>query len=203
MLTVRRSPLTHDAGTLINVLVQNLTLDQLEAGLADIRQSPKHEGKLVLIVRRPKTDERETLAEAELDLAEGLVGDDWKRRGSSRTPDGKAHPELQLTLINSRAIAVVAQAQDRWGLAGDQLYVDLDLSVENLPVGAKLAIGSAVIEITPYPHTGCRKFAARYGADAVQFVNSAVGKELRLRGVNARVVRPGKIRVGDLVRREP
>ncbi len=195
--------MTHNAGTLINVLVQNLTLDQLEAGLADIRQSPKHEGKLVLIVRRPKTDERETLAEAELDLAEGLVGDDWKRRGSSRTPDGKAHPELQLTLINSRAIAVVAQAQDRWGLAGDQLYVDLDLSIENLPVGAKLAIGSAVIEITPYPHTGCRKFAARYGADAVQFVNSAVGKELRLRGVNARVVRPGKIRVGDLVRREP
>jgi len=168
-----------------------------------IRRSPRNEGKLELIVRRPNTEQREVLEEAELSLAEGLVGDNWKIRGSSRTPDGAAHPELQVTIMNSRAIALVAQDRERWSWAGDQLFVDLDLSADNLPPGTRIAVGSAVIEITPHPHTGCRKFAARYGQDAVRFVNSPVGKELRLRGVNSKVVRPGRIRVGDVVRKVP
>lgn len=174
-------------------------MEQLEAGLEAIRRAPKDQGRIALIVRRPETEQREVVQQAELSLVEGLVGDNWKRRGSSRTADGSAHPELQLTMMNSRVTELVAQSHERWSLAGDQLYIDLDLSMDNLPPGSELAIGSAIIEITAYPHTGCRKFAARYGQDAVRFVNSDLGKGLRLRGVNAKVVRPGLIRVGDSV----
>jgi hypothetical protein len=181
--------------------VKHLTIGELEAGLDDIRQSPQDVGVLQLIVRRPQTDEREILEKGQLDLLEGLVGDDWKTRGSSSTPDGSSHPDTQLTLMNTRLIALVAQAKDRWQLAGDQLFVDLDLSTENLPPGTRLAVGSAVVEVTAQPHTGCSKFAARFGRDAVKFVNSPVGKQLHLRGINARVVQPGVIRVGDAVRK--
>ena len=177
--------------------VKHLTMEELEAGLDDIRQSPKDVGVLQLIVRRPQTDEREILEKGQLDLLEGLVGDGWRTRGSSRTPDGSSHPDMQLTLMNSRLIALVAQDKDRWQLAGDQLFVDLDLSAENLPPGTRLAVGSAVVKVTAQPHTGCEKFAARFGRDAAKFVNSPVGKQLHLRGINARVVQPGVIRVGD------
>jgi MOSC domain-containing protein YiiM len=108
---------------------------------------------------------------------------------------------MQLNLMNARAIALLAQEKDRWSLAGDQLYVDLDLSEENLPPGTQLAIGAAIIEVTDQPHTGCKKFMARFGADALKFVNSPVGKGLHLRGVNARVVQPGAIHTGDVVRK--
>jgi MOSC domain-containing protein YiiM len=141
------------------------------------------------------------LQEAEISLTEGLVGDNWKTRGSSRTPDCSAHPERQLTVMNARVIALLADEPQHQALAGDQLFVDLDLSAENLPPGTQLEIGTAIIEITVYPHAGCKKFAARFGPDALNFVNSPLGKELQLRGVNAKVVRPGKIRVGDLVRK--
>jgi hypothetical protein len=179
--------------------LKHLTLETLEARLDEIRQSPKDEGVLELIVRRPETDAREVLEEGVLDLAEGLLGDTWKIRGSTRTKDGSPHPDMQLNLMNSRVIALLAQRKDRWALAGDQLFVDLDLSDANLPPGTRLALGSAVIEVTDQPHTGCHKFQARFGRDAGKFVNSAVGKELHLRGINARVVQPGVIRVGDVV----
>jgi hypothetical protein len=181
--------------------VRHLTKGELEAGLDEIRRSPRDGGVLELIVRRPRTDEREVVEEAELHPSEGLVGDSWKSRGSSRTPDGSAHPDMQLNVMNSRAIALVAQHKNRWPLAGDQLYIDLDLSAENLPAGTRLALGSAVIEVTDQPHTGCKKFVARFGLDAMKYVNSPVGKQLRLRGINARVVHPGVIRVGDAVRK--
>jgi hypothetical protein len=163
--------------------------------------SPKDAGALELIVRRPRVGEREVLEEGRLDLAEGLVGDSWKERGSSRTPDGSPHPDMQLNVMNSRVLALVAQDKERWRLAGDQLIIDLDLSDENLPPGTRLSLGSAVIEVTDLPHTGCQKFVARFGLDAMRFVNSPAGKRLRLRGLNARVVRPGVIRVGDVVRK--
>ena len=179
----------------------HLTTEQLHAGLEEIERSPKLEGVLELIVRRPAVDVREVLQEGELDLVEGLVGDTWSQRGSSRSSDGRAHPDMQLNVMNARAAALVAQSPDRWALAGDQLYVDLDLSGENLPAGTRLCIGEAVIEVTPQPHTGCNKFVSRFGLDAMKFVNSPVGRALNLRGINARVVQAGTIRVGDVVRR--
>jgi len=180
---------------------KHLTMAELEAGLDTIRQSPKNEGVIALIVRRPQVDAREVLEKGELDLAEGLVGDTWKVRRSNRTPDGSPHPDMQLNIMNARVIALVAQEKDRWPLAGDQLFIDMDVSRENLPPGTRLALGSAVIEVTDQPHTGCKKFEARFGLDALKLVNSPVGRQLQLRGVNARVAQPGVIRVGDLVKK--
>jgi hypothetical protein len=180
---------------------KHLTMAELEAGLEEIRQSPKDEGVLRLIVRRPRVDEREVLEEAELHPLEGLVGDSWKSRGSSRTSDGSSHPDMQLNIMNARVIALVAGDKDRWQLAGDQLFIDMDLSAENLPAGTQLSLGSAVIAVSPQPHTGCQKFVSRFGLDAVKFVNSPKGKELHLRGINAKVVQPGMIRVGDVARK--
>ena len=181
--------------------VKHLAMEALTAGLDDIRQSPKATGVLELIVRRPQTETREVLDVGELDLVEGLVGDNWKQRGSSQTADGSANPDTQLTLTNARLMALVAQEKQRWPLAGDQLYVDFDLSVDNIPPGTRLSLGAAVIQITEPPHTGCKKYAARFGLDALKFVNSRVGRQLHLRGVNAKVIRPGVIRVGDVVKK--
>jgi len=175
----------------------HLTTAELEAGLDDIRQSPKDKGALELIVCRPQTGERKILREGTLDLAKGLLGDDWHSRGSAKTADGSANPETQITIMNSRCIALLAGHRDHWALAGDQLYVDLDLSLENLPPGTRLAIGSAIIEITPPPHTGCKKFLSRFGLDAMQFVNSPIGRHLNLRGVNSRIRQPGSVKIGD------
>ena len=181
--------------------VKHLTLPELEAGMAAILQSPKDQGVLQLIVRRPQVEAREVLHEGELDLAAGLVGDSWKSRGSSSTPDGSANPEMQINIMNSRVVALLAQTKDRWPLAGDQLFVDLDLSEVNVPPGTQLSIGSAVIEVTSPPHTGCKKFMSRYGMDAMKFVNSPTGKQLHLRGINAKVVRSGTIQVGEVVKK--
>jgi hypothetical protein len=171
------------------------TIQELEAGLDEIRRAPADRGVLRLIVRRPEVNAREVIEEGELDPAVGLVGDRWGARGSVRT----RNRDMQLNIMNARAIALVAQSTDRWALAGDQLFLDLDLSTENLPAGTRLALGSAVIEVTEQAHTGCGKFGARFGSDAVKFVNSPEGKQLRLRGLNAKVVQPGVIRVGDVV----
>ena len=175
------------------------TLETLSGKLPHIQQSPKVEGTLALIVRRPHVDAREVLAEGDLSLLEGLAGDTWNTRGSSRTPDGSAHPDMQLNLMNVRVIEAIAGSMKRWPLAGDQLYVDLDLSHTNVPPGTRLSIGDAVIEITPQPHTGCGKFAARFGVDALKFVNSPDGRLMGLRGVNAKVIRPGRVRAGGTV----
>lgn len=177
--------------------MRHLTTSELEAGLEEIRNAPKDAGLLALIVRRPQIDEREVLKEATLDLVDGLVGDSWKTRGSRRTDDGSAHPDMQLNIMNARVIGLIAQEKENWSLAGDQLYLDLDLSAENLPIGSRLAIGSAVIEVTPLPHTGCLKFVSRFGLEAMKFVNSELGRELRLRGLNAKVIQSGTVRVGD------
>lgn len=181
--------------------VRYLTAAELEASLEEIRQSPRDNGTLTLIVRRPAVDQRESLTVGDLDRTVGLIGDTWATRGSSRTADGTAHPDMQLNIINARLIAAIAPDATRRPLAGDQLHVDLDLSEENLPPGTRLAIGAAIIEVTAQPHTGCNKFKARFGIDALKFVNSPVGKELHLRGINAKVVQSGEIRVGDAVRK--
>jgi hypothetical protein len=174
---------------------------ELLAGVQAIALSPKDIGVLEMIVRRPAEDQREVLAEGELDLAVGLVGDTWKDRPSSRMPDKTAHPDMQINIMNSRLAQLVAQSKQRWPLAGDQLYMDLDLNEDNLPPGTRLAIGTAIIEVTNQPHTGCKKFVSRFGMDAMKFVNSDLGKQMHLRGINARVVQPGKIQVRDAVKR--
>ena len=179
----------------------HLTREELEAGLDHIRLSPKDEGLIQLIVRRPAVDAREVLEEAQLSPVDGLVGDTWKMRSSRRTADGSPHPEMQINIMNARAVSLVAQEKERWPLAGDQLFVDMDLSKANLPAGSRIKIGSAVLEVTKLPHTGCQKFVARFGLDAMQFVNSEVGKELCLRGINAKVVEQGTIRVGDVAKK--
>jgi hypothetical protein len=178
-----------------------LTQAELTAGMEHIRLAPKDDGVLRMIVRRPAVDSREIFQEAELSLVDGLVGDNWKMRGSRIMPDGSANLRAQITIMNARSIALVAQTEDRWPLAGDQLYVDLDLSDNNLPPGTRLAIGSAVLEVSPVPHTGCNKFSVRFGVEAMKFVNTPEGKQLHLRGINTRIVQAGTIRAGDLVRK--
>ena len=178
-----------------------LNADELEAGLPDILASPKDDGVVSMIVRRPDTDQREVLDSGELDIAEGLVGDNWRSRGSRMTADGSAHPEMQLNLMCARVISLVARSRERWALAGDQFFVELDLARENLPAGTRLAMGSAVVEVTAVPHLGCKKFTTRFGLEAMKFVNSRRGKELCLRGINAKVVESGHVSTGDTIRR--
>ena len=181
--------------------MKHLTMEELEAALDHLRQTPKDEGIVELIVRRPEVNQREVIEEAELDPTGGLIGDNWVVRGSKRTPDGSAHPDMQINIMNARVTALVAQERERWPLAGDQLYIDMDLSKENLPAGSRIAVGSAVLEVSPLPHTGCQKFVARFGLDAMKFVNSEVGKQLCLRGINARVIQRGVVKVGNKARK--
>ena len=177
------------------------TLEELEAALDHLRAAPQDDGRLELVVRRPALLQREVLDVGVLSCTEGLVGDTWSQRPSRRTADGSPHPDMQLNIMGVRVARLLAVTDDRIPLAGDQLYVDLDLSAAALPSGTQLAIGTAVVEITDQPHTGCAKFTDRYGPAAVRFVNSPAGKELRLRGVNAKVVADGEVRPGDRVRR--
>lgn len=179
----------------------HVTWDDLVAGLDHVLAAPRDDGALRRIVRRPGVGEREVVDTAELSLDEGLVGDDWRARGSRHTDDGSSEIDRQLTIMGARAAALIARTEDRWALAGDQLYVDLDLSAAHLPPGTRLALGDAVVEITAAPHLGCAKFSRRFGRDAHRFVNSEAGKAANLRGVNARVVVPGRVQVGDTVRR--
>ena len=181
--------------------IKHLSMIELEAGMDYIRQSPQDNGILKMIVRRPREDEREVIEHGELDLSEGLIGDNWKRRGSKHTADGSANPNAQITVMNARTIELLAQEAEHWPLAGDQLYIDIDLGDENLLPGTRLAIGSAIIEVSAVPHTGCKKFSARFGVEAMKFVNSPEGKRLHLRGINTKIVQPGFIQVGDVVKK--
>jgi MOSC domain-containing protein YiiM len=179
--------------------VDHRTTAELLSGLGTVEGSPADRGTLVLIVRRPVPGERDLPTTAELRVEDGLVGDSWLERGSRHTEDGSPEPDRQITIANARALELFTDDRARWPLAGDQLYVDLDLSDENLPPGTRLQVGSAVLEVTAAPHTGCAKFADRFGMDVARFVNSPDGLRLRLRGINARVVVPGTIHVGDEV----
>jgi hypothetical protein len=181
-----------------NQSVEHLSRERLMAGLGRIRDSPADGGRVILIVRRPAVGERDLPASAVLDQGTGLAGDNWLVRGSSRTADGSADPDKQITVMNARAAELVAGGIERMALCGDQLYVDLDLSVDNLPAGSLLAVGQVVLRVSEAPHTGCAKFVERFGAEAMRFVNSRVGRQLRLRGMNTRVVVPGTVRLGDL-----
>lgn len=179
--------------------MEHLTPEQLQAGLAEIKASPNDEGRLEMIVIRPATDERRVLESCQLTTERGCEGDDWREGylDTRVTPD----PQTQLTLMNARCAQLISGGRERWPLAGDQLFVDLDLSEANLGVGQRLAIGDTVVEITAEPHTGCSKFAARFGVDAVKFVNMGEGARHRLRGVHAMVIEEGEVHQGDLIRK--
>ncbi len=190
-------------GTIAGILqgVRHLSADELAAGLDQVRAAPPDDGRLVKIVRRPAIDEREVLEEGWLDPAVGLVGDNWAVKPSTSTPDGSPHPEKQITVMNARFAALIAGDESRWELAGDQLYVDMDISTTNLPPGSRLLIGDAELEVTEPPHTGCAKFASRFGPDALRLANSPEGRELRLRGMNTKVVNGGPVRAGETIRK--
>jgi hypothetical protein len=179
--------------------VAHRTAEELEAGLDHVRAAPAVSGTVELIVSRPALGQREILEVGHLDPSVGLVGDTWDQRASKRTADGSPHPDMQLNLINARMSALLADGVDERALAGDQLHVDLDLSEDNVPPGTRLALGTAVIEVTDQPHRGCAKFVERFGKDAMRLVNSPVGRSLHLRGINAKVVQAGSVRSGDRV----
>jgi hypothetical protein len=174
------------------------TADQLTAALDGIARSPRDRGTVELLVTRPADGERAVTTEVTLDAKLGVVGDNWSVRPSKRTPDGSPSLPRQVTLMNIRAVRAIAD-EDRWPLAGDQLYVDLNLGYENLPPGTRLRIGTALVEVSVEPHTGCAKFTERFGSEATRWLNTETGRALNLRGINARVIEGGVVRKGDVV----
>jgi hypothetical protein len=176
------------------------SLSDIERIAAEMGDSPTDDGVVEMIVCRPATDEREVLVEGVLDTTHGLRGDSWETRLTS-SPDGRPDPLRQITVMNSRVLASIAGHRDRWQLAGDQLIVDLDLSIDGLPPGTRLQIGDAVTEVTEPPHTGCAKFAGRFGADALAWANGHAGRQQRRRGMHVRVLESGTVRPGDAIRK--
>ena len=177
---------------------RHFTTSELDERLPHVRGAPADSGLIELVTRRPAEGQRELLDEAELHLDDGLVGDRWSLgRSHGRPPNLDA----QLTLMSARAADLVAGARERWALAGDQLYVEFDISEANLPPGTRIEVGTAVVEVSDEPHTGCKKFVQRFGTDAMLLVNSPEGRALRLRGMNTRIVEPGVVRPWDDIRK--
>ena len=174
---------------------------RLEAGLPHILGAPKDQGLLRGIVVRPAKGERREPETCLLSLAGGAEGDHWAKGCWKTTPEGKPDPDVQICIMPARAIELIAGERANWAPAGDNLFIDMDLTPDNLPPGSRIGLGAAELEITAVPHNGCDSFIARYGRDACVFVNTGEGKRNRLRGIYARVVRDGVVSAGDSVRK--
>lgn len=185
----------------ITTVAPHRAMVELNAGLDYIQRSPRDSGKVEMIVVRPAHDERIVLDRCELSPDGGVHGDDWATMCGLKLPDGRSNPEVQVTIMNARLAEVIAPDRAHWPLAGDQIYADLDLSYANLPVGQRLALGTAVLEITAELHKGCAQFMARFGNDALKFISNDAGKHLNLRGIYAKIVQPGTVSVGDVIRK--
>jgi MOSC domain-containing protein YiiM len=175
--------------------LEHLTIEQIEADMPDVFASPKNRGELEAIVVRPESEKRESREAVYLSPEGGVDGDRW---ASSKAQDGGPEPRAQVSLMNARLLKMIARDEKRMPLAGDNLVVDLDLSEANLPVGQKLTVGEVLMEVTDLPHTGCSKFAERFGTDALRYINAAERRSLRLRGLFTRVLEAGTVRVGDI-----
>ena len=172
------------------------TFDELEALWSAAPPPPRERGSVRLLCVRRAPSEHETPESVEVTVSEGLVGDRWSR-ATAHDPD----PDSQVTLMMAGVAELVAAAEQPLHEAGDNILVDYDISVDNLPVGSRLRIGEAVLEVSATPHTGCSKFSGRFGQDALRWVNWRYWRERRLRGVNCRVVSGGTVRLGDAVER--
>lgn len=182
-------------------MIEHRSFADLETGLENIKKSPRDNGMLYMIVVRPMKRERAVPWYCNLTPAVGLEGDHWSQGSWKSLPDGSPDPHVQVTIMNSRCLDLIATAKERWPLAGDNLIVDMDLSISNLPPGQKLSIGSAILEVSDIPHTGCMNFRDRFGVEALKFVSTKEARNLRLRGIFASVIKAGEIRVGDLMKK--
>lgn len=175
---------------------RHLDTDALERGLDPLarppRTLPRDAGHVSLVVRRLEDGTREILDRTRLSLEEGVPGDDWSRRPPR-------DPEAQLAVMCTPLAELIANGQPLTTF-GDNLFVELDLSAGNLPTGTRLAVGGAEVEVTPKPHNGCSKFDARFGNDALRFVQAPATRAENRRGIYWRVVAEGEVAAGDAVR---
>ena len=182
-------------------MIEHRSIADLENGLENIKKSPADNGMLYMIVVRTSKRERAVPWYCKLSPAFGVEGDHWSQGAWKSLPEGIPDPMVQVTIMNSRCLDLIATSKERWPLAGDNLIVDMDISTANLKPGQKVSIGSAVLEISDIPHTGCMKFRDRFGVEALKFVSSKEARELRLRGLFARVIKEGEISIGDRLKK--
>jgi hypothetical protein len=168
----------------------HLASDELERGYAQL-SPPKDSGELALICARGEDGQRSELQRAALSVRGGLPGDAWFR-------DCPEKVDAQLTVMRVDVARLFANGQSIT-LAGDNLFVDLDLSKANLPCGSRLRIGGALLEVTPEPHNGCLKFRQRFGADALRFTAEPNRHDQHLRGIYLKTVEAGEVAVGDTI----
>jgi hypothetical protein len=177
------------------------TRAEIEAGIGPVLQSPAEGAAVEALFSRPAPGKRLDLPALEVSVSGGIAGDHWSLGCWKTLPDGSPDPDVQVSLMNRRMLHLIAGARDNWARAGNNIIVDMDLSIDNLPIGQRLRVGTAELEIGPVANTGCDFFIERYGRDACVFVNTGIAKQKRLRGVYARVVKDGQIRIGDIIRK--